>query len=136
MALNSLSLPLSHLAFVAGLGFLGGVFIDYVCWEWATVFVLNSWVSWVNFCWVVVSIQVRVAVVGGSDLGLVRGLLRGLVLLLWFGLWFIGGFGHCDCPWVRGLLQTWWLMGCSKFEIFFVWIGYVVFLDWFDTMRF
>ena len=40
------------------------------------------------------------AVVGGSDLGL-----------------------------VRGLLQTWWLMGCSKFEIFFVWIGYVVFLD-------
>ena len=50
------------------------------------MFVLNSWVSWVNFCWVVVSIQVRVAVVGGSDLGLVRGLLRGLVLLLWFGL--------------------------------------------------
>ena len=50
------------------------------------MFVLNSWVSWVNFCWVVVSIQVRVAVVGGFDLGLVRGLLRGLVLLLWFGL--------------------------------------------------
>ena len=54
--------------------------------------------SWVDFCWVVVLIQVRVAVVGGSDLGLVRGLLCGLVLHLWFGLCFIGGFGHCDCP--------------------------------------
>ena len=58
------------------------------------MFVLNSWVSWVDFCWVMVLIRVRVAVVGGSDLGL-----------------------------VRGLLQTWWLMGCSKFEIFFC-------LDW------
>ena len=48
--------------------------------------VLNSWVSWVNFCWVVVPIWVRVAVVGGSDLGLVCGLLRVLVLRLWFGL--------------------------------------------------
>ena len=39
-------------------------------------------------------------------------------------------FGHCDCPWVRGLLQTWWLMGFSEFEIFFfVWIGCEVFLD-------
>ena len=45
------------------------------------VFVLNSWVSWVDFCWVVVLIRVRVAVVGGSDLGLVHGLLCGLVLL-------------------------------------------------------
>ena len=45
------------------------------------MFVLNSWVSWVDFCWVVVLIRVRVAVVGGSDLGLVRGLLCGLVLL-------------------------------------------------------
>ena len=84
--MSSLSLPLSHLAFVAGLGFFGGVFIDWVCWECATVFVLNSWVSWVNFCWVVVPIRVRVAVVGGSDLGLVCGLLCGLVLHLWFGL--------------------------------------------------
>ena len=50
------------------------------------MFVLNSWVSWVNFCWVVVPIWVRVVVVGGSDLGLVCGLLRGLVLHLWFGL--------------------------------------------------
>ena len=50
------------------------------------MFVLNSWVSWVDFCWVVVLIRVRVAVVGGSDLGLVRGLLSGLVLHLWFGL--------------------------------------------------
>ena len=50
------------------------------------MFVLNSWVSWVYFCWVVVLIRVRVAVVGGSDLGLVRGLLCGLVLHLWFGL--------------------------------------------------
>ena len=66
--------------------------------------VLNSWVSWVNFCWVVVPIWVRVAVVSGSDLGLVCGLLRGLVFHLWFGLWFIGGFGHCDCSWVSGLL--------------------------------
>ena len=64
----------------------GGGFVDCVCWEWATVFVLNSWVSWVNFCWVVVPIWVRVVVVGGSDLGLVCGLLRGLVLHLWFGL--------------------------------------------------
>ena len=62
------------------------MFVDCVCWEWATVFVLNSWVSWVYFCWVVVLIRVRVAVVGGSDLGLVRGLLCGLVLHLWFGL--------------------------------------------------
>ena len=38
--------------------------------------------SWVDFCWVMVPIRVRVAVVGGFDLGLVRGLLRGL----WFGL--------------------------------------------------
>ena len=45
------------------------------------MFVLNSWVSWVDFCWVVVLIRVRVAVVGGSDLGLLRGLLCGLVLL-------------------------------------------------------
>ena len=64
----------------------GGGFVDCVCWEWVTVFFLNSWVSWVNFCWVVVPIRVRVAVVGGSDLGLVRGLLRGLALHLWFGL--------------------------------------------------
>ena len=42
--------------------------------------------SWVDFCWVVVLIRVRVAVVGGSDLGLVRGLLCDLVLHLWFGL--------------------------------------------------
>ena len=61
----------------------GGGFVDCVCWEWATVFVLNSWVSWVNFCWVVVPIWVRVVVVvGGSDLGLVCGLLHGLVLHL------------------------------------------------------
>ena len=89
MAFSSLSLPLSHLAFVAGLGFFlggGGGFVDCVCWEWATVFVLNSWVSWVNFCWVVVPIRVKVAVVSGSDLGLVRGMLQGLVLHLWFGL--------------------------------------------------
>ena len=45
------------------------------------MFVLNSWVSCVDFCWVVVLIRVRVAVVGGSDLGLLRGLLCGLVLL-------------------------------------------------------
>ena len=52
------------------------------------MFVLNSWVSLVNFSWVVVPIWVRVAVVvvGGSDLGLVCGLLRVLVLHLWFGL--------------------------------------------------
>ena len=51
------------------------------------MFVLNSWVSWVNFCWVVVPIWVRVVVVvGGSDPGFVCGLLRGLVLHLWFGL--------------------------------------------------
>ena len=66
--------------------FWGGGFVDCVCCEWATVYVLNSGVSWVNFCWVVVPIWVRVVVVGGSDLGLVCGLLRGLVLLLWFGL--------------------------------------------------
>ena len=30
------------------------------------MFVLNSWVSWVNFCWVVVPIWVSVVVVGGS----------------------------------------------------------------------
>ncbi|KAF3952460.1 hypothetical protein CMV_021982 [Castanea mollissima] len=71
----SLSLSFSHLAFVAGLGFPRG---EGVCWEWATVFVLSSWVSWVNFWWVVVPIWVWVAVVGGSDLGLVCGLLRGL----------------------------------------------------------
>ena len=82
-ALSSLSLPFSYLAFVAGLGFFGG---GGVCWEWSMAFVLNSWVSWVNFCWVVVPIRVRVAVVGGSDLGLVCGLLCGLVLHLWFGL--------------------------------------------------
>ena len=85
VAVSSLSLPLSHLAFVAGLGFfLGGQ--GGCCWDWATRFVLNSWVSWVNFCWVVVPIWVRVAVVSGSDLGLVCGLLRGLVFHLWFGL--------------------------------------------------
>ena len=50
------------------------------------MFVLNSWVSWVDFCWVVVPIRVRVAVVGGFNLGLVHGLLRDLVLHLWFGL--------------------------------------------------
>ena len=50
------------------------------------MFVLNSWVSWVNFCSVVVPIRVKVAVVGGSDLGLVCGLLNGLVLHLRFGL--------------------------------------------------
>ena len=33
------------------------------------------------------------------------------------------------CRWVRGFLQTWWLMGFSEFEIFFVWIGCVVFFD-------
>ncbi|KAF3960185.1 hypothetical protein CMV_015082 [Castanea mollissima] len=84
-AVSSLYLPLSHLAFVAGLGG-GGAFVDWVCWEWVTVFVLNSWVSWVNFCWVVVPIWVRVAVVGGSDLGLVCRLLRGLVCVLLVGL--------------------------------------------------
>ena len=66
--------------------FGGGGFVDCVFWEWATVYALNSWVSWVNFCWVVVPIWVRVVVVGGFDLGLVCGLLRGLVLHLWFGL--------------------------------------------------
>ena len=91
--LSSLSLPLLHLAFVAGLGFFfrggeggEGRFVDCVCWEWATVFVLNSWVSWVNFFWVVVPIQIKVVVVGGSNLGLLCGLLCGLVLHLWFGL--------------------------------------------------
>ena len=63
-----------------------GVFVDCVCWEWATVFVLNSWVSWVNFFWVVVPIQIKVVVVGGSNLGL-------LWLALWFGssfvVWFV-----------------------------------------------
>ena len=67
------------------------------------MFVLNSWVSWVDFCWVVVLIRVRVAMVGGSDLGL-----------------------------VRGLLQTWWLMGCSKFEIFL--FGLVMLYFWIDLI--
>ena len=51
---------------------------------------------------------------------------------LWFGLWFIGGFGHCDCPWVRGLLQMWWLMGCFEFEIFL--FGLVVLYFWIDLL--
>ena len=67
------------------------------------MFVLNSWVSWVNFCWVVVPIQVRVAVVGGSNLGL-----------------------------VCGLLQTWWLIDCSEFEIFL--FGLVVLYFWIDLI--
>ena len=50
------------------------------------MFVLNSLVSWVNFFWVVVPIQIKVVVVGGSNLGLLCGLLCGLVLHLWFGL--------------------------------------------------
>ena len=68
------------MAFVAGLGFFwGGGFVDCVCWEWATVYVLNSGVSWVNFCWVVVPIWVSVVVVGGSDLGLVTVIVPGFV---------------------------------------------------------
>ncbi|KAF3947891.1 hypothetical protein CMV_026040, partial [Castanea mollissima] len=96
----SLSHPLSHVAFVAGLGFLKG---EGVCWEWAMVFVLSSWVSWVNFWWVVVPIWVWVAVVGGSDLGLVCGLLRGLVCDLLVGLVI-----------VISLHQMWWLMGLEQ----------------------
>ena len=131
-ALSSLSLPLLHLGFVAGLGFLGGGFC-WLCLLGVGHGVCSKFVgSWVDFCWVVVLIQVRVAVVSGFDLGLVHGLLRGLVLHLWFGLWFIGGFGHCDCPWVYGLLQTWWLVGCSKFEIFL--FGLVVLYFWIDLI--
>ena len=61
------------------------------------MFVLNSWVSWVNFCWVVVLIRVRVAVVGGSDLGLVRGLLCGLVCDLLVGLVTVIVLGFVAC---------------------------------------
>ena len=82
--MSSLSLPLSHLGLSLVLDFFwggGGCLLGVghgVCSKFVG--------SWVNFCWVMVPIRVRVAVVGGFELGLVCGLLRGLVLHLWFGL--------------------------------------------------
>ena len=90
----------------------GGVFVDCVCWEWATVFVLNSWVSWVDFCglwfqfksgwrWLVVSIWVwcmACFMIWFFIYGLVCDLLVGLVTVI--GPWFVA------CFWRGG----WWVV--------------------------
>ena len=71
--------------------FGGGGFVDCVFWEWATVYALNSWVSWVNFCWVVVPIWVR----GGSWWFRSR-----------FGLWLVSWFGSSFVVW---FVIYWWV---------------------------
>ena len=134
-ALSSLSLPLSHLGFVVGFGFLGG------------------------FCWLCLLgvghgvCSKFVGLMGRFLLGCGSNSSQG-----GDGWWFQSGFGAWLASWFGSSFMVWfviywwvwslWLSLGSWLALdvvvdglfwvwdFFVWIGCVVFLDWFDTMRF
>ena len=135
-ALSSLSLPLLHLAFVAGLGFFGGGGVCWLCLLGVGHGVCSKFVGFMG----------KFLLGCGSNSGQGGG---GWWFQFGFGAWLASWFGSSFVVWFVIYWWVWslWLslgswLGSDVvvdrlFWVldFFVWIGCVIFFDWFDPMR-